>query len=150
MSIVDAINSFYYRMSINELKIMNEGDAYSKLPYNSVLIINIIEQIPDCTISKLARALCVTKSAVTIRVNELCAKGVVLKKQSETDKRVFILSLSDDMKKYISTYDRVLCDVENQLRRKYTSEQLQFFIEILNTINEYDWERSNHEQESVF
>ena len=45
----------------------------------------------ECTVSTLANTLHITKSAVTIKVNELERLGMVTKTRSETDRRVIQL-----------------------------------------------------------
>lgn len=97
MTITDKMNSFYYHMSLYELQMMNGSDYFNGLSYNSLLYINVIEQLEDCTVSKLAQALHITKSAVTIKINELVRQKLVLKEQSSMDKRVYYLKLSPEI-----------------------------------------------------
>lgn len=97
MTITDKMNSFYYHMSLYELQMMNGSDYFNGLSYNSLLYINVIEQLEDCTVSKLAQALHITKSAVTIKINELVRQKLVLKEQSSMDKRVYYLRLSPEI-----------------------------------------------------
>ena len=107
MSIVEEINEFYYRMAIYELEMMNGTDYYHGLSYNSLLYLNIIDQMEACTVSKIAEILHITKSAVTVKVNELVKQGLVVKEQSTEDKRVFYLRLNEDMDKIMKNYDHI-------------------------------------------
>ena len=47
MTITDKMNSFYYHMSLYELQMMNGSDYFNGLSYNSLLYINVIEQLED-------------------------------------------------------------------------------------------------------
>ena len=134
MDIVKGVNDFYYHMSLYELQVMNGNDYYNGLSYNSILYINVMEQMDECTVSKIADALKITKSAVTLKINELVKQGVVIKKQSEKDKRVYYLELSPHMEQVLGIYDQVFYKIERELKEKYSQEQLDTFGEVLKTI----------------
>lgn len=70
MDIVKGVNDFYYHMSLYELQVMNGNDYYNGLSYNSILYINVMEQMKECTVSKIADALKITKSAVTLKKSD--------------------------------------------------------------------------------
>ena len=116
MTITDKMNSFYYHMSLYELQMMNGSDYFNGLSYNSLLYINVIEQLEDCTVSKLAQALHIPKSAVTIKINELVRQKLVLKEQSSMDKRVYYLRLSPEIANIMGLYDEIFQKVESDLR----------------------------------
>lgn len=145
MKIVKEMNYFYYKMAMYELQVMNESDYYNGLSYNSMLYINVISQIPNCTVSKLAELLHITKSAVTLKINELVKNGAIEKIQSEDDKRVFYVRQSMQMKKTIALYDQVFMKIEKEIEKKYTSEQLSIFNEILHDIANYQWREIKNE-----
>ena len=100
-------------MSLYELQVMNGNDYYNGLSYNSILYINVMEQMKECTVSKIADALKITKSAVTLKINELVKQGVVIKKQSEKDKRVYYLELSPHMEQVLGIYEMCIRDRYN-------------------------------------
>lgn len=135
MDIVKGVNDFYYHMSLYELQVMNGNDYYNGLSYNSILYINVMEQMKECTVSKIADALKITKSAVTLKINELVKQGVVIKKQSEKDKRVYYLELSPHMEQVLGIYDQVFYKIERELKEKYSQEQLDTFGEVRG----YEW-----------
>lgn len=145
MKFLDEINHFYYRMSLYELQAMNGTDLYNGLSYNSLLYINVIDQMEDCTASKIADALNITKPAVTLKINELVKQGVILKKQSDADKRVYYLTLSPQMEHIINIYDEIFEIVEARLKKKYTEEEIELFTEILHTISGYEWRKIKNE-----
>jgi DNA-binding MarR family transcriptional regulator len=71
MTFADSMNYFYYRSSVSELRTLHGGDYTPGMTYNSMLYLNIIAGTGECTVSKLADILNVSRSAVTIKVNEL-------------------------------------------------------------------------------
>lgn len=145
MDILQEMNHFYFKMALYELQIMNDQDYYHGLSYNSMLYINVIAQMEDCTVSKLARALYVTKSAITLKINELMKEGIVHKIQSEDDKRVFYVRLSEEMKQTIMIYDDVFQNIEKDMNKKYTKEQLHIFMQILHDMSSYEWRNIKNE-----
>lgn len=145
MSITNEINDFYYHMSLFELQAFHEGELFKGLSYNSILYLNVIDLTTDCTISKLAKLLNITKSAVTLKINELEKQGVITKTQSSKDKRVYYLTISPDMKHTFSLYDKAIAQIEETLKKKYSKEELQTFEKIMHTISDYDWENFKNE-----
>lgn len=146
MGITEKMNSFYYHMSLYELQLMNGSDYFNGLSYNSLLYINVIEQTENCTVSRLAEMLHITKSAVTIKINELVRQNIVEKEQSALDKRVYYLKLSPETGELMKNYDRIFQKAEAELRSKYTEEQLDLFGDILETISGYNWRKLTDEQ----
>lgn len=147
MKLLNDVNYFYYKMSLFELQAMNEHDATNSVSYNSMLYLNIIIQNEFCTVSDLAKQLQVTKSAVTIKMNELEKEGFIYKEQSEKDKRVYFLRLTDKMKKTFQMYDNIFEIIEVKLFEKYTKEELVVFSKILKDIAGYEWRRFSNESE---
>lgn len=145
MELIHEMNYFYYKMALYELQIMNNKDYYNGLSYNSMLYINVIAQYRDCTVSKLSEALHVTKSAVTLKVNELVKAGAVHKVQSEEDKRVFYVRLSSKVERTLGLYDDIFKKIEEDLQTKYTQEELRKFNQILHTISNFEWRKIKNE-----
>lgn len=145
MKLTEEINDFYYHMALYELQVMSGNDYYEGISYNSLLYLNVIDLIEDCTVSRLAEALNITKSAVTLKINELEKQGAVVKVKSEQDRRVTYIRLSPEMERVVSIYDEIYDRIEVDLRKQYTGEQIDKFIEILHTISGYEWRRYYHE-----
>lgn len=143
MNITQEINYFYYHMSLYELRLMNGEDFFHGLSYNSLLYVNVIDQMRECTVSRLAEALGVTKSAVTLKINELVRQGIVTKIQSSEDRRIYYLTLSSEMRQLMQEYDIIFGGIERELRKQYSQEQLEQFGQILHTISGYDWNMIN-------
>jgi DNA-binding MarR family transcriptional regulator len=137
MDFREAMNYFYYRSSVSELRMMHKRDHTFGVSYHSLLFLNIIAHTEDCTVSKLAEILNITKSAVTIKVNELARRGYVEKKRSGADGRVFFITLSPDMSATYEMFERMTEDTESMLSREYSQEELRLFSEILGKIADY-------------
>ena len=139
MSFFKDLNYFYYKMSLYELQMANENNPYYNLSYNTLLYINIISQTKECTITKISEMLNITKSAVTMKVNELVKQNIITKIQSEKDKRIFYLSVTPEIKKTLNFYDNISKKIEMKLKEKYSKEEMETFSKILHTISEAEW-----------
>lgn len=145
MDITNVVNEFYYHMALYELQVMNGDDYFRGLSYNSLLYINVIEQMEECTVSRIAETLHVTKSAVTMKINELAKQGLVIRRQSSQDKRVYYLELSPDMARVMGIYDEVFMKIEKELKKEYTEEELGQFCRIMQSISSYEWRKMKDE-----
>lgn len=134
MDLADALNKFYYDMSLYELRLMNNNTLYPDINYNSLLYLNLIYYNKDCTASYLADILHITKSAVTIKVNELIRQGFVTKTQSETDKRVKYLALAPDIAEDFALYDERLLKTVEHIAPRYTKDELALLGRMLDDI----------------
>lgn len=140
MKFLDAINHFYYQMSLRELRMVKDGGRYKELTHNSMLYLDVIAQTKDCTASKIADALGITKSAVTMKVSDLVKRGILLKTQSETDKRVFYLSLHPEVQDIYDRFDNIFAAIGRKMEQKYTPEEFSLFCRMLQDIADCEWE----------
>lgn len=134
MILKDSINHFFYSLTVNELQLMNEKFKTLNITYNSLLYLDIISYTPKCTVTYLAQALCISKSAVTLKINEMVKLGLIEKRQSEIDKRVFYLELSKDVEEIYLQYDKALLSAIEHVNQKYSEEEKDIFSRILNDI----------------
>ena len=78
----------------------------------------------------------VSKAAVTIRISELIEKGLVVKKQSPTDKRVNFLYINQELKAEYDEYDKNLKELSEKIETMYTQEELKIFCKVMNSFSE--------------
>lgn len=88
-----AINRYNYVLTLADMTVTS-SKRNGNLTFNDILYLNMIRYIPDCTASKIADAAHVAKSSVTVKINSLCDRGLVVRKRSEDDGRVWYLGLS--------------------------------------------------------
>jgi DNA-binding MarR family transcriptional regulator len=139
MSFADAMNYFYYRSSIGELRTMRGGDYSPELTYHSMLYLTIIAGTEDCTVSKLAEILQITRSAVTIKVGELQRRGFIEKRQSSEDGRVWLIRLTPRLADLYAVFDRISAKTEAALRERHADSELELFGQMLREVAEFEW-----------
>lgn len=134
MNLYDALNSFYYDVSLHELRLMNAGQGYPNMTYNSMLYLDLISFTPNCTASHIAEVLRISKPAVTVKLNELIRQGWLVKTQSAEDKRVYYLTLSERTAEIYAAYDARSRRASLELEQKYSGDEIKLFCEMLETV----------------
>ena len=150
MSLYESLNAFYYNMSLNELLMMNKNTVYPNITYNSLLYLDLITYFARCTPSKLAQALQISKSAVTVKVNELIRQGLVVKTQSETDRRVFYLSISPKVERDYRQYDKKLRNAVSAIQKRYSVEDIEKMCEMISILNDCYYDKKLEENGKGF
>ena len=80
MELRRALDSFYYSTALCDLRLMNRQFIDENITYNSLLYLELIYAMDGrLTASKIAEMLCVSKPAVTLKINELIRQGLVVK-----------------------------------------------------------------------
>jgi DNA-binding MarR family transcriptional regulator len=137
MTFTEAMNYYYYRSSLGELRWMQREDYSFGLSYHSMLCLNIIASLPECTVSRLAEMLGISTPGITEKVNGLVRKGLVEKAQSEKDRRVFLIKLKPEVKAIYESWDRISGEMETRLLEKYSKEEIMLFSKILTDVADY-------------
>lgn len=135
MDIEKVIKDYYYKLTMNELKLMNHDEDDWSISYNSLLYLELINMIPKCTGSMLAELLGISKSAVTLKINELIKLGHVIKEQSNQDKRVYYLRVSKENEEVYAQYDKSLNTAVKRIKKKYGEKELNIFCDVLSNIS---------------
>lgn len=131
MSLSEAINAFYYDMTLEELRAMNGDAVCPDISYNSLLYLDLIAYRENCTASYLAKALHISRPAVTAKVNELIRQGLVEKRQSPADRRVYYLSVKPHVAAEYSAIDRRVAYAVEKMESRFSSEAIGQFCEMM-------------------
>ncbi len=132
-----ALNKITHDTALYELRRLYSHDKKSMISYHDTLYLNIIEAHPnEYTSSQIADLLKITRPSVTEKINQLCKKGYVLRKQSETDKRVFYLSINPDSPKDYETTAGYENEIERGILAKFGEEKVDIFCEMIEFLSE--------------
>ena len=135
MDLDGALKRFYYRTMLEELRAMNGSRVLPAISYNSLLYMDIIDMTPDCTVSRLAELLHVSRAAVTIKVKELLKQGLVEKQDSPADKRVRYLRINPGVAEEYRSYDKAMRRATRAVRKKFTARDVGTFCTILDVFS---------------
>lgn len=145
MKLFQEIDSFYYNLALKNLRAMNKDNLYKNLSYNSLLYLEVILYNENCTPSFLADTLHVARSAVTVKVNELVSKGLVIKTANQTDKRVIHLKVSPEVLKDYEDIDATLLKATREIERDFSDSEVELFIHFLQIISKH-YRVAEHEE----
>lgn len=134
--LLKSFNKFFHDMSILELQIYNDK-TYDKYSYHDNLYVDLIRNHPnEYTSTQIADLLKVSRPAVTQKINDLIKKGLLKRTQSETDKRIYYLSLSDEKMQEENYFIDDTKNIENKTIEKFGCEKINIFCEMLEYISE--------------
>lgn len=88
----------YYQKNLKEHEFSEE---YSDITYNIFLYLRKINSLGNPTVSKLAKAMEVSKPSASNMVSKIVEKGLLKTKASPRDGRVCLLELTDKGKKVV-------------------------------------------------
>ena len=131
----EAFYRFMCAMDLDEFNVIRDSVIGASLPYADILQLFIIRHKDKMTISDLADYMRLSRPAVTQKVNELVKKGLVIKTQSEQDKRVFYLSLSDKVTE--NCREPKMNTVLEAVDKKFSEDDKTIFAKILSFMVDY-------------
>lgn len=139
-----ALDKFYYSTALCDLRLMNKEFVDENITYNSLLYIELIYTMNgNCTASKLAKLLHVSKPGVTLKINELIRQGLITKTPDMNDKRRYFLTVNDDAIPQYKVYRRNDSEAIKRITDKFTSDEISKFCQMLDIISETNFEEMN-------
>ena len=121
----------YYRDVFHRIK-----EREQSLSTVEIYCVEIIAALNGPTINEFANYIDISSPNATYKVNSLIQKGYVKKIRSTTDKREFILKVTDKFYKYWNLNEKYLEIVEERLRNTLTKEEYDSFNRILRKISD--------------
>jgi DNA-binding MarR family transcriptional regulator len=115
-------------------KQMGQGSGFSKLTINQFHYIDAVNDIGNPTITQIADRLKITKASVTAGINKLVNLGFVRKNQSNEDKRVFHVSLTEEGEHLINLKYHVIKEYEEFISSALSAEEARQFEDILSKL----------------
>ena len=132
-----SLERFYVSTSMLEIRMSELTHGTDRLPYITILYMDLIGFNPGITSSQIAEMLGVTKATVTSTVNRLVEKGYVVRERSEDDGRVRNLRLSDRTMEDYKMESRLFGRASAMLSERYTPEEVARFCEMMDSLSEF-------------
>ncbi len=147
--LIRVLHKMAHDTALYELNRFYSHNKRSALSYHDTLYLNIIEAHPNkYTSSQIADLLKITRPSVTEKINQLCKKGYILRTQSETDKRVFYLSVNPDSPKDYELVADYEYEIEQSVLEKFGEEKIDILCEIIEFLSEMMIDDISEEKES--
>ena len=90
---------------------------------NQLRLLRLLDNKDEQTNSDLVEALDIRPSSVSALVQKLEDLGLISRRESETDKRVQLIALTDDGKKFIETTGKLKTDLPDQIFSGLSEEE---------------------------
>lgn len=117
--LIDEILLKASRITREEKEKFFNSEELNKITYGQFNILYWISIIENPTITELAKRAKMTKSTMTVHVQNLERIGLVIKERSETDKRMYFIKLSEMgikvEKAEINAFKRMATEIEKKL-----------------------------------
>lgn len=89
------------------------------------------------TMSEVAKKLEITMGTLTVSINHLVKKGYVFKEKNPSDRRVYMLSLTEKGKELYKVHQSFHFEMVKNLILSLSDYEADMFIEALSNLNEY-------------
>lgn len=96
--------------------------------------VDVIHLLGKPTVTQLADTLGISQPNATYKVNNLVAKGYVIKGTSEDDRRECRLQLGPKFYQYFNESGRFIEDASEKLQKEFSREDLDTFTRILQAL----------------
>lgn len=96
--------------------------------------IELIDKNQGISVSELAKKLHVKKSTVSIAINQLIDLGIVIKIQSNSDKRFYSLQLTPKGNQIMEMHKQVHKNTIKKISKILNPEEVENFVKIVNKI----------------
>ncbi len=120
--------------SISTMEFRMNSKTQGDVSYRDIMYLNMIMFMDECTVSKLADLMGITKPAVTVKINHLIEQGLVLKQKSKTDERVNMLMVAPKVYTMYSDEDRQINRALAKLCEDYPPDEVNKFSEMLESL----------------
>lgn len=130
------ISGAFNDISRRELLAIRSG-GFEDVSVNEAHTVDAIGIYMPKTMSYVAEKLDITMGTLTVSINHLVKKGYVGKVRSETDKRVFMLSLTERGKELFRTHQRFHFELVRSLIVDMSGYEADMFIEALSSLNKF-------------
>ena len=147
MNLRNALNAFYYSNALCDLQMMNKKITNPNITYNSLLYLEIIHSLQgQCTASKLAELLCISKPGVTLKLNELLKQGLIIKQPDPEDGRRFLLSVNSEKVPQYQVYQQQDDLAVQRITAQYSAEDIEKFCSMLQIITEINYAEAERKE----
>ncbi len=126
-----AILKYIKEIEIHDYKIQTQSYFLSKLSYSTRKYLTILSFSEHNTISDIAKMLGLTKAAVTLKMNELEKQGLIIREQSEKDKRVYYIRVPQIVKDAWEESDAIFEKITSKCEKKFSDTELNCFFKVL-------------------
>ena len=121
-------------------RFLNRQFIDENITYNSLLYLELIYAMDGrLTASKIAEMLCVSKPAVTLKINELIRQGLVVKTPDPKDRRQNLLSINEEAVPNYKIYKKQDSLAVKKIAEMFSEEEIEKFCQMLNVLSDVNF-----------
>lgn len=113
------------------------ASGFEDVSVNEAHTVDAIGVYVSKTMSAVAEKLDITMGTLTVAINHLVKKGYVNKVRNESDKRIFMLSLTEKGKELYKAHQRFHFELVKSLIVDLSDYEADMFIEALSSLNQF-------------
>lgn len=136
--LTDQLKDFYRKLRLVHYRELfgriRERDG--SLSATEAFAVDVVYLLGNPTVSALADALGISQPNATYKINNLSAKGYVVRTASEEDKRECHVSVGKRFYRYYDTSCDFLTKAADKLRERFSDEELATFEKVLGALDE--------------
>ena len=136
--LTDQLKDFYRKLRLVHYRELfgriRERDG--SLSATEAFAVDVVYLLGNPTVSALADALGISQPNATYKINNLSAKGYVVRTASEEDKRECHVSEGERFYRYYDTSCDFLTKAADKLRERFSDEELATFEKVLGALDE--------------
>ncbi|MFW6265029.1 MAG: MarR family winged helix-turn-helix transcriptional regulator [Bacillota bacterium] len=110
------------------------SDELADLSLKQIHYLDVIKKLSEPAFTDLAKEMDVSKPTVTLAVNKLIKQGYVKKEQSQKDRRVYHLLLTEKGKKLEDIHAKAHKDFASLISSKLNKNELEQLVQILHKV----------------
>ena len=111
--------------------------GFENVSVNEAHTVDAIGMYVPKTMSAVAGKLEITMGTLTVSINHLVKKGYVIKMRSDTDRRAYMLSLTDKGKALYKAHQKFHFELVKSLIMDLSDYEADMFIEALSSLNQF-------------
>lgn len=132
----DSLSKLYKNFRLTHYKSLfgNIREKSGSLSATEAFAADVIYLLGNPTIKQFADCLGISQPNASYKINNLVAKGYVIRTQSDDDRRESRLQLSDKFYNYIEPGNALIDSTAEKLAKHYSAKDIALFEEILNVL----------------
>jgi DNA-binding MarR family transcriptional regulator len=125
--IIETVGQALVNAKVEKLRIIGSPE----INLTQFQYISVINQNGDLSFTGLAQALNLSKPAVTSIINKLIDQGYVYKRQSDRDRRVYHIHLTEEGKQVADAYEESRREYVDGIHRALTDSEFNRLLELM-------------------
>ncbi|NLW42193.1 MAG: winged helix DNA-binding protein [Tissierellia bacterium] len=135
----EMINEFlkiYNRFRLDFYRNLNFGEDEDSLTVSESFCLEVINGLDQATVRDVAAFMKISQPNAAYKISNLEEKGYITKNQSQEDKRIFYLNVTDKYYGFLELKNENVVTILDEIMENLTSEEIETTTKMMGRINE--------------